>query len=148
MMNQKNAQDENTIPEMKMELSQETQKAIEKSLKPYLDMKDAFVEGNIAGVSASAKTTLEQLQSVAESDLGKMEQSHISKIKRMLIAINEADNIKNQRNHFVVLNQNMVPLVMNIKNIDLQILIQKCPMANNNKGAFWLSANKEIRNPY
>ncbi|MDT0652005.1 DUF3347 domain-containing protein, partial [Zunongwangia sp. F297] len=76
MMNQKNAQDENTIPEMKMELSQETQKAIEKSLKPYLDMKDAFVEGNIAGVSASAKTTLEQLQSVAESDLGKMEQSH------------------------------------------------------------------------
>ncbi|MDT0651042.1 efflux RND transporter periplasmic adaptor subunit, partial [Zunongwangia sp. F297] len=51
-------------------------------------------------------------------------------------------------NHFVVLNQNMVPLVMNIKNIDPQLLIQKCPMANNNKGAFWLSTNKEIRNPY
>ncbi len=111
-------------------------------------MKDAFVAGNVADVSASAKNTLEKLQSVAESDLGKMEQSHISKIKRMLVAINETDNIKNQRDHFVVLNQNMVPLVMNIKNIDLQLLIQKCPMANNSKGAFWLSTNKEIRNPY
>ncbi|HEA31304.1 MAG TPA: efflux RND transporter periplasmic adaptor subunit [Leeuwenhoekiella sp.] len=148
MMNQSNSQDETTIPEMKMKLSQEAQTAIEKSLKPYLNMKDAFVAGNVADVSASAKTTLEQLKLIPERDLGKMEQSHISKIKRMLVAINETDNIKNQRDHFVVLNQNMVPLVMNIKNIDLQLLIQKCPMVNNSKGAFWLSTNKEIRNPY
>lgn len=148
MMNQSNAEDEATIPEMIMELPQEAQKAIRKSLKPYLDMKDAFVEGNVADVSASAKTTLKEIQSIPERGLGKMEQSHISKIKRMLVAINEADNIKNQRDHFVVLNQNMVPLVMNIGNVDPQILIQKCPMANNNEGAFWLSADKEIRNPY
>ncbi len=25
---------------------------------------------------------------------------------------------------------------------------QHCPMANNNQGAYWLSSNKEIRNPY
>jgi Cu(I)/Ag(I) efflux system membrane fusion protein len=37
---------------------------------------------------------------------------------------------------------------MNVKNIEPKIFVQKCPMANNNKGAFWLSINKEIRNPY
>ncbi|WP_416441668.1 efflux RND transporter periplasmic adaptor subunit [Leeuwenhoekiella sp. A16] len=148
MMNQSNSAEEETIPETKMKLSQETQKAIKKSLKPYLDMKDAFVEGNITAISVYAKKTLEEIKSIPESDLDKMEQSHISKIKRMLVAINEADNIKNQRNHFVVLNQNIVPIVMNIQNIDPEILIQKCPMANNNQGAFWLSADKEIRNPY
>jgi hypothetical protein len=25
---------------------------------------------------------------------------------------------------------------------------QRCPMANDNKGAYWISQEKEIRNPY
>jgi Cu(I)/Ag(I) efflux system membrane fusion protein len=28
------------------------------------------------------------------------------------------------------------------------IYVQHCPMADNNKGADWLSTEKEIRNPY
>jgi len=77
-----------------------------------------------------------------------MEKSHVAKIKKMLGAISENDDIENQRSHFVILNQNMVPIVMNIDNIDSKVFIQKCPMANNNKGAFWISADTEIRNPY
>ncbi|WP_317044539.1 hypothetical protein [Maribacter sp. 4G9] len=42
----------------------------------------------------------------------------------------------------------MVPIMMNIGKMDDPVYIQKCPMANNNKGAFWLSMEKEIKNPY
>ena len=28
------------------------------------------------------------------------------------------------------------------------LYIEYCPMANNNEGAFWLSNEKEIKNPY
>jgi Cu(I)/Ag(I) efflux system membrane fusion protein len=48
----------------------------------------------------------------------------------------------------VILNENMVPIAMNIGSLDPTLYVQKCPMANNNKGAVWLSREKDIRNPY
>lgn len=29
-----------------------------------------------------------------------------------------------------------------------KLYVDYCPMANNNKGAYWLSQTKEIKNPY
>ena len=66
----------------------------------------------------------------------------------MLDAIVTNDIIENQRDHFVILNKNIVALVMNINNSGSTLYVQKCPMANNNKGAVWLSSDKDIRNPY
>ena len=42
-----------------------------------------------------------------------MEKSNVAKIKKMLGAISENDDIENQRSHFVILNENFVPLVQN-----------------------------------
>jgi len=148
MMNQDKNEDSAKGTEMKMEIPEEAQNSLRKSIAPYLKMKDAFVDGNVQGVSTFAKATLEEIQTISESDLGTMEKSHVSKIKRMLIAIAENDDLENQRSHFVVLNQNMVPIVMNIEPVEPKVFIQKCPMANSNKGAFWISADEEIRNPY
>lgn len=149
MMN-KGMEDESTetMTDMKMEFSTDFQEEFQNALPSYLKMKDAFVDSNAKKVSTFAKETLEKIATIAESDLGKMEKSHFSQIKKMLTAISENDAIENQRDHFVVLNQNMVPIVMNIDAVDPQLYIQKCPMANNNQGAFWLSTTKEIRNPY
>ena len=148
MMNQDSGEDDAQMPEMKMKIPKAAQDAFIKSLKPYLKMKDAFVDSDAKGASAFAKETLQEIQSIPETQLGKLEKSHISQIKKMLMAIAENDAIENQRDHFVVLNQNMVPIVINIDGLGQQIFIQKCPMANSNKGAFWISADKEIRNPY
>ena len=41
----------------------------------------------------------------------------------------------------------MIALVSNFDEIE-EMYIQRCPMANNNKGATWLSKNKDIKNPY
>lgn len=148
MMNQGSGEDKAPMPEMSMELSNTAQDAFRKSVNPYLKMKDAFVVSEAKNVSTFAKATLEEIQSISESELGKMEKSHLSKIKSMLTAIAENDDIENQRKHFVVLNNNMVPIIMNVDGIEPQVFIQKCPMANTNKGAFWISADREIRNPY
>ena len=42
----------------------------------------------------------------------------------------------------------MVGLAMNIKSPTDTLYVQKCPMANSNKGAIWISTEKEIKNPY
>ena len=148
MMNQGSEEDEAKMPEMKIELSEAAQDAFEKSLKPYLKMKEAFVDSDAQSVSTFAKATLKEILSIPESELGKMEKSHLSKIKKMLTAITGKDDIESQRSDFVILNQNMVPLAKNIDVVEPGVFILKCPMADNNNGAFWISADKEIRNPY
>ena len=136
------------MAKMKMELTQSVQNRLKDGLKYYLQMKDAFVESNVASVSAFAKATLEKVKAISESELGKMEKSHFLQIKKMLSAIAENNDIENQREHFVILNENMVPIVMNMDDVDPMLFVQKCPMANNNRGAFWISADAEIKNPY
>lgn len=133
---------------MKMKLPESSQIAFQSALIPYFKMKDAFVASDSQKVSTFSKNTLEELKSVSDSDLGKMEQAHISKIKKMLISIAKSDDIETQRSHFIVLNQNFVPIVKTIKGLNPKVYIQKCPMANNNTGAFWISKVKEISNPY
>jgi Cu(I)/Ag(I) efflux system membrane fusion protein len=149
MMNQRESNtDKDSMEGMKMELSNEVQNVLMESMKPYLQMKNAFVESDAKRVSAFANSTLQKINSIPESELGKMEKSHLGQIEKMLTAIAENDDLENQRSHFVVLNQNMVPLVMNVDAPDQQFYIQNCPMTNNNNGAFWISTDKEIRNPY
>jgi len=133
---------------MKMELPETVEVAFQSALTPYLKMKDAFVASEAEQVSTFSKETLWVLKSISDSDLGKMEQAHISKIKKILISISESDDIENQRDHFVVLNQNFVPIVQTIQGLNTEVYVQKCPMANNNKGAFWISEDKVISNPY
>ncbi len=131
-----------------MELPANFQKGFKKVLKPYLQMKDAFIASDVVKVSKYAKVALTEFKSLSSKDLGKMEQSHVSQIERMLNAIVENELLENQRAHFVILNENMVAIAMNIEGMDAMLYVQKCPMANNNKGAVWLSAEKDIRNPY
>lgn len=134
--------------EMKLIFSAVFQKDFKKMLSPYLQMKDAFVLSDANQVAAFAKATSTSLKSIAINNLGKMEQSHITKSIEMLDAIAADDNLENQRAHLVILNENLVPIALNIDNADAILYVQKCPMANNDKGALWLSTEKDIKNPY
>ena len=148
MMNQgKQEVSEMPLSEMKMKFSESFQKDFNEVLQSYLQMKDAFVKSDSEQVSAFAKATSKYLKTIPRGSLGQMEQSHINKSIEMLDAIAKNEDLENQRDHFVVLNENMVVIAMNIDGAT-PIYVQKCPMANNNKGAVWLSTEKDIKNPY
>lgn len=134
--------------DMKMAFPKTFRKSFQEVLTSYLQMKDAYVASDAKQVSTFSKVLLKKLQSIEDDEFGKMEKAHFSNLIQALETISENDNIKNQREHFVVLNENMIPIVKSIQNIESQIFIQKCPMANNNKGAIWMSKEKEIQNPY
>ena len=149
MMNQMGELQVKDVTEMKMELSDSFQKEFQNTVLPsYLKMKDAFVAGDSKQVSVFASETSKYMKAIDESGLGKMAKSHFTKSLQMLNAITENTDLKVQRNHFVTLNQNLIPFAINIKKLNPQLFIQKCPMANNNHGGFWISATKEILNPY
>lgn len=62
--------------------------------------------------------------------------------------ITSASSIEEQRDAYVKLSSEMVEQVKQAGVENGEVFVQFCPMANNDKGATWLSSNKEIRNPY
>lgn len=134
--------------EMKMVFPEAFQKRFESIIPAYLELKDALVESDGKRTATAAKTILKKLKKLDFSDLGSMEKAHLGKSIEMLAAISANENLENQRAHFFILNENLVAIVSNFKTLKNTLYIQKCPMANSNKGAVWLSVEEEIRNPY
>lgn len=60
----------------------------------------------------------------------------------------EAPSIDGKRENFIYLSQPLIKIVESFGPGDETLYVDYCPMANNNKGAFWLSQSEEIRNPF
>lgn len=104
----------------------------------YLSLKDNLVKSDAKAAQASAKqlaTPLADIKGCTEAtDLAQQ--------------IAASGDIKAQRKAFTQLSQDMIPLVKGIKSKGEPIYVQFCPMANEGKGGYWLSAQQEIKNPY
>jgi len=61
--------------------------------------------------------------------------------------ISSTSDISNQRVNFISLSKNMSKS-LELFGINKKVYQQFCPMANNDKGAIWLSSNEKIMNPY
>lgn len=133
---------------MNMVFSDGFQKDFEEILPAYLKLKDALVASDASKTSMEANATLEILKKLDLSDTGAMEKAHVNNSIEMLEAIAKKEDLENQRAHFVILNENMVAIASNLHSLDDTLYVQRCPMANNNQGAVWLSTENEIRNPY
>lgn len=149
MMNKPEEEENMTAMQpMKMKFPSLFQKEFKEILPMYLNMKDAFIVSDGKTVSDIASTMYQKTQNFDSTTLGKMELAHLDKTRSMLKAISENNEIEKQRDHFVILNENIVVLAMNMGTLKNTLYVQKCPMANNNNGAMWLSNDKVIRNPY
>jgi Cu(I)/Ag(I) efflux system membrane fusion protein len=111
-------------------------------------MKDALVAGDAPAAQAEARELAGHLSALPTNALGTPEKSILENSKNQLKAIADSDALEVQRNHFVRLNDALIPLMERVGSGVQTLYVQTCPMANNNKGAIWLSAQKEIRNPY
>ena len=130
---------------MEMDLPAEFQKGFVGALDQYFKLKDALVDSNPKVAMNAAGSTLKQLP---KAELQGMAAGHFKKVKEMLKAISENENLENQRAHFVILSENMIALTANIDSLGKAVYVQHCPMANSDKGADWLSLSSEVRNPY
>lgn len=133
---------------MKMEFSKEAETKFGDLLKVYLDLKDALVASNqdqtqkLAQKGAGIATEISGMQM---DDMGK---SHIKQLASQLREMESKSALEGQRETFVLLSQNMIKIGQQMQGLDAKLYVQHCPMANNDKGANWLSLEEEIRNPY
>ena len=117
----------------------------------YFAVKDALVRTDGASASTSSKTLFTEINNVKMDKLSmdvhmawmkvfenlKEDAEHIADIK----------DIGRQRDHFISLSKNIYE-VMKISKQETPTYYQFCPMANDGKGANWLSKENTIKNPY
>ncbi|WP_108869303.1 efflux RND transporter periplasmic adaptor subunit [Aquimarina aquimarini] len=150
MMNQKTDRISNTDKEREtsLKLSKAFQKDFLPAITEYLYMKEAFITSDATQVIVYATKMVNILEAIKSIDIGNAGKKHLSKSIEILNSISKKDNIDNQRTQFISLNEEIIKLISNFDTVDMTIYIQQCPMANRNKGAVWISSEKEIRNPY
>ena len=117
----------------------------------YFLLKDALVKTDGKAAATVAKDLLTALNGVKMNNLAM--DVHIVWMKEMngLRAgaknISETQDIKRQREIFIPLSKSMYELIK-VAQYETPVYLQFCPMANDGKGANWLSKENAVKNPY
>ncbi len=125
---------------------------LEQVFNAYIKLKDAFVEDDTSAAGALAKTLLSSMKKVDMKKLTDHEAHNhwmmISKeVTGSATSISEISDIEEQRGHFKHLSAHLSKGVK-LFGVNQKVYEQFCPMADNNKGAYWLSLDESIKNPY
>jgi hypothetical protein len=143
-----------TVSTLTASTAQSTQSTVstKEFVSAYLQMKNAFTEDNSTGAASAGK--------ILEAAFKNFDKSALTPAQKKTYEDVEADarehaehigknggNIAHQREHFVLLSKDIYDLV-NAFGAGQVLYRDFDPMANNGKGAFWLSETKDIKNPY
>ena len=121
-------------------------------ISAYLQLKNALANdksqeaataGNtiVTAMSKIDKTTFSDGQKKVYADIEDDAKEHAEHIGK------NGGNIAHQREHFEMLSKDVYDLIKAFGST--QVMYKDfCPMYNNDKGAFWISETKEIKNPY
>ena len=71
----------------------------------------------------------------------------VANLKEDAEHISDTKDAGNQRDHFATLSKSIYELIK-VSKQDTPTYFQHCPMANDGKGADWLSKENTIKNPY
>jgi Cu(I)/Ag(I) efflux system membrane fusion protein len=144
--------DQSEQPEPETNGNKAFQKQLSTVFDQYIVLKDAFVKSNVSKIKGAA---VKVRQSVSEVDMNllagnahKQWMDNSNKLVGILKKIESANTLEEQRQAFVDLNSVFYRTVKAFGLSGKTIYYQFCPMANNDKGAYWLSTSEPIRNPY
>ena len=136
----------------RVKVSTEFQNQLKAVFNDYIKLKDALVKDDSKNVEEESKKLLDNL---AKIDMKLLTKSGIhnhwmsleKEIKASANSISNTSIIKEQRNHFKHLSSYLTNAIEQF-GINEKIYHQFCPMADNNKGAYWLSKEEKVINPY
>lgn len=117
-----------------------------------IPLKEAFIDSDLAKVNAQADKVIKELGNVKAELLGS--EAHEVWMENLMDIAHLASKMKNgasleeQRKNFALFNKALYRSFKFLGHEGDPIYYQYCPMAFDNKGAYWLSDTEEIRNPY
>ena len=136
--------------------SNEFNQTIANAMTSYINMKDAFVNGDTAAIKQEAAKFISAADSINLSELEKNDSSvylsakqNVSDIKANAQPILQEKTLADMRQDFSMVSENLYPLLKSIGYEGQKLYWQNCPMAfGDDKPANWLSNTSQINNPY
>ena len=121
-------------------------------LENYLALKNTLVTDDLS----EARKEVKQLNSILEdlnklplsADNTKIWKSFQKELEQTSSLLKQENSLDAIRTNFTKLSETMIGLVNTFKLNSSKLYVLHCPMANKNKGANWLSASSEVKNPY
>ncbi len=117
----------------------------------YFAVKDALVKTDGVTASTSAKTLLSAINDVKmdklSMDVHMVWMKNLETLKKETKTIANSKEVKKQRNYLDSLSRSLYEM-MKVSEQETPTYYQFCPMANDGKGANWLSKEETIKNPY
>lgn len=104
----------------------------------YLKLKDVLVSSDAGAAKEAAKELSSALSKVDGCE----------NTAALAAKIADSSDLKEQRVHFTALSADVIDLMKHTDVRSGTLYIQYCPMANEGEGGSWLSAEKEVMNPY
>lgn len=137
------AQHDHAHHDNKKEMSKKTEPTFKKkdmgvAYGHYINLKEALVASNIDVAKKAADALEASLDAVSKGEKAKAETTKVS----------AATTLDAQRKAFSALSNEMATLLKASTLSSGEVYLEYCPMANKNTGGYWLSNQKEIKNPY
>lgn len=141
-----------SLPDYTETTSMEFKSQLRNVLTDYLRLKNALIESSTEKSSEVASSLLNSLNEVDMAFL--KGESHVYWMKQLKLIkensqmIKKSLVLKKQRDEFKDLSDAVIAFIKSFGVEQDTFYVQFCPMAGNDKGAYWLSTESEIRNPY
>ena len=150
--NSPNKESDHTNMNERLKVSMKFQEQLKAVFNEYINLKDALVKEDSKSTSANATTLLNKLNKVDMKLLSNNKahnhwMSLEKEIKPSATSISETSDIKAQRDHFKYLSSHLINAVQ-LFGVNEKVYVEFCPMADNNNGAYWLSKEEKVINPY
>lgn len=118
----------------------------------YLALKNAFVKSDAPKAKAAAQSFTQSLQKVdmnlLKGDDHMLWMEYREKLGQQAKVISTSGDLTIQRKAFSNLSNQFYRAVKSFGLKGKTVYYQFCPMADDNKGAYWISEYSDIRNPY
>jgi len=140
------------VSSKKTTISVDAKKSLQPLFDNYFKLKDALASDDFENAKASGVAMNNSLGKIdmnlfkADAHSQWMQQS--TALKAALQHIEHLSDFKDIRENFIKISDSMIAIAESFNPLSTTIYIQNCPMADSNKGADWLSKEKEILNPY
>ncbi len=105
--------------------------------KAYSKLQNAFVNTNAADAANAATSLKMAMEAVGVDEV----------VLKAVSNVITSTDIKEQRTQFVVITAEMEKMLEGSFDAGMVYKLY-CPMAFNNTGAYWLSSDKQVQNPY
>jgi hypothetical protein len=133
--------------------AENTRHELDNIIEVYLELKDAFIEADIDEIDRLATKMKKKVEVVDVTEWetnGKTAwQQHASLYLQKLSEMIHLSDLSEKRSYFSHLSE---VIYCTIKSFNLkegeELYTAYCPMAFDGKGAYWISEDQEIRNPY